>query len=148
DRAVPVHAEDRAVVDLVPEVLDPVRVLADERGGEGVVAERCDRAEVERGATERAWAVPRDPLVGRQLDERRLPPQLVAGPAPDAVLLRDLRVDDMRPAALDLQPSTTLYSSSRSVSVTGRGFVAMFLLFIASRTSRGTSTPSGSRPHS
>ena len=38
DRARAVHAQDRAVVDLVPQVLDPVRVLADERGRERVVA--------------------------------------------------------------------------------------------------------------
>ncbi len=108
DRARAVDAKDRPVVDLVPEVLDPVRVLADERVRERVVRERGDGAEVERGASERAGPVAGNALVGRDLDERGLAAELVAGTAPHAVLLRDERVDDVGLDAGDLHPATTL----------------------------------------
>src|SRR5207253_1907405 len=104
--AISVNAQDRAVVDLVPQVLDSMRVLADQRGREGVVAERRDGAEIEGGTAERAGAVARDPLVRRQLDEGRLTAQLVARAAPDTMLLRDHRVDDVRLDAGDPHPST------------------------------------------
>jgi hypothetical protein len=81
-----VDAQDRAVVDLVPQVLDPVRILTDERGRERVVAQRRDGAQVERGATERTGPVALDAFVRRQLDERRLAAELVPGTAANPVL--------------------------------------------------------------
>jgi hypothetical protein len=87
-------------------VLDAVRILTHQRHGEGVVAQGGDRAEVERGAAERARAVALQALVGGDLHERRLARELVAGSGAHAVLLRDRRVDDVGRDAGDLHPIT------------------------------------------
>jgi hypothetical protein len=91
-----VHAHDRPVVEVVPQVLDPARILADEDGSERPVDECRDRAEIERRTSEGTGADPRDPLVGRDLDERGLPCQLQPSSASNPVLLRNRAVHEVR----------------------------------------------------